>query len=61
VTSGATGQIRTDAAYVRSDRARYVIAICARRIRDSDTSVDNEALRTGAAISRDVYDYFAAK
>jgi beta-lactamase class A len=61
VTSGATGQIRTDAAYVRSDRARYVIAICARRIRDSDTSVDNEALRTGAAISRDVYDYLAAK
>jgi beta-lactamase class A len=61
VTSGATGQIRTDAAYVRSDRARYVIAICARRIRDTDASVDNEALRTGAAISREVYEHLAAK
>ncbi len=60
-TSGRTGQIRTDAAYVRSDRARYVICICARSIRDTDTSVDNEALRVGAAISRDVYDYFAGR
>jgi beta-lactamase class A len=60
-TSGRTGQIRTDAAYVRSERARYVICICARSIRDPDTSVDNEALRVGAAISRDVYDYFARR
>jgi beta-lactamase class A len=60
-TSGRTGQIRTDAAYVRSDRARYVICICARSIRDPDTSVDNEALRVGAAISREIYDYFAGK
>jgi beta-lactamase class A len=61
VTSGASGHIRTDAAYVRSDRVRYVIAICARRVRDTDWGVDNEALRTGAAISRDVYDYFAER
>jgi hypothetical protein len=60
-TSGRTGQIRTDAAYVRSSRARYVICICARSIRDTDTGVDNEALRTGAAISRDIYDYFAGR
>lgn len=60
-TSGRTGQIRTDAAYVRSSRARYVICICARSIRDTDTSVDNEALRAGAAISREIYDYFASR
>ena len=60
-TSGRTGQIRTDAAYVRSSRARYVICICARSIRDPDTSVDNEALRAGAAISREIYDYFAGR
>jgi beta-lactamase class A len=60
-TSGRTGQIRTDAAYVRSTRARYVICICARSIRDADTSVDNEALRTGAAVSREIYEYFAGK
>jgi beta-lactamase class A len=60
-TSGRAGQIRTDAAYVRSNRARYVICICARSIRDTDTSVDNEALRTGAAISREIYDYLAGK
>ena len=59
--SGVSGHIRTDAAYVRSDRARYVIAICARRVRDTDWSVDNEALRTGAAISREIYDHFAAR
>jgi beta-lactamase class A len=60
-TSGAAGHIRTDAAFVRSDRARYVIAICARRIRDTDWGVDNDALRTGAAISREIYDYFAER
>jgi hypothetical protein len=42
--SGLKGHIRTDAAYVRSDKVRYV---------------DNEALRTGAAVSRDIYDHFA--
>ena len=29
--SGLKGEIRTDAAYVRGPRSRYVIAICARR------------------------------
>jgi beta-lactamase class A len=56
---GRRGQIRTDAAYVRSDRVRYVVAICARRVADEDPGVDNAALRTGAAISREIYDYFA--
>jgi beta-lactamase class A len=58
---GRRGHIRTDAAYVRSDRARFVIAICARRVADEDWGVDNAAFRTGAAISREIYDYFARK
>ena len=57
--NGRRGMIRTDAAYVRSDRARYVIAICARRVADGDWGVDNAALRAGAEISRIVYDHFA--
>ena len=51
---------RGDAAYVKDPKARYVIAICARRIRDKSASVDNEALRTGAELSRMVYEKFRA-
>jgi beta-lactamase class A len=58
--AGFKGDVRNDAAYVKTPRARYVIAICARRIRDTSGSVDNEALRTGAEISRIVYDRFSA-
>ncbi len=56
--SGFRGDVRNDAAYVESPKARYVLAICARRIRDKSGSVDNEALRTGAELSRMVYDHF---
>jgi beta-lactamase class A len=52
------GDVRTDAAYVKSPKARYVIAICARRVRDKSPTVDNQALVTGARMSRIVYDYF---
>jgi beta-lactamase class A len=58
--SGFKGDVRNDAAYVKSPGARYVIAICARRIQDKRSSVDNETFITGAAISRMVYDYFNA-
>jgi beta-lactamase class A len=56
--SGVKGDVRTDAAYVKSPRARYVIAICARQIKDKTPTVDNQALVTGARISRMIYDYF---
>ncbi len=56
--SGFRGDVRNDAAYVKSPKARYVLAICARRIRDKSASVDNEALRTGAELSRIVYEHF---
>ncbi len=58
---GFRGDVRTDAAYVQSPKARYVIAICARRIRDKTPTVDNRALVTGAALSRIVYDSFNAR
>ena len=57
---GFKGDVRNDAAYVKSPKARYVIAICTRRINDKSTSVDNEALRIGAELSRMVYDHFNA-
>jgi len=56
--SGFKGDVRNDAAYVKSPGARYVIAICARRIKDKRSSVDNETFVTGAAISRMVFDFF---
>ena len=55
---GFRGDVRNDAAHVEAPGARYVIAICARRIRDKSASVDSEALRTGAELSRMVYDHF---
>jgi hypothetical protein len=58
--TGFRGEIRTDAAYVRSPRSRYVIAICARRGKDRRPTADNAALLAGAEISRMVYDAFEA-
>jgi beta-lactamase class A len=55
-STGFRGDVRSDAAYVRGPRARYVIAILARHVRDRSAGVDNRALVTGAAISRMVYD-----
>jgi len=57
-TGGFKGDVRNDAAYVKSPRSRYVIAICARRIRDKRASADNETFKVGAEISRLVYDAF---
>jgi len=55
---GFQGEIRTDAAYVRSPGLRYVIAICVRRGADTRATVDNEALVTGAELSRIIYDHW---
>ncbi|MGE5415046.1 MAG: serine hydrolase [Syntrophomonadaceae bacterium] len=55
---GFKGDVRNDAAYVKAPKARYVIAICARRIADKSSGVDNEALRTGAEISKLIYDHW---
>src|SRR5262245_51100881 len=58
---GFRGDVRNDAAYVKTPKARYVIAICARRIKDTSASADNETFRVGAEISRMVYDRFESR
>jgi len=58
--SGFKGDVRSDAAYVETPKARYVIAICARKVKDKSPGVDNQALVTGARLSRMVYDHFNA-
>ena len=58
---GFNGEIRSDAAFVRSPKCRYVIAICVRRGQDTRATVDNEALVAGAELSRMVYDHFSSK
>jgi len=60
-SKGFKGDVRNDAAYVKSPKARLVLAICARRIADKRASADNETFVTGAAISRMIYDAFSAK
>jgi beta-lactamase class A len=58
--SGRKGQVRADTAIVTGPNGlRYVIAIYARQIDDPRWTIENDALTTGARISRMVYDYFA--
>jgi beta-lactamase class A len=57
---GRRGEVRTDVAYVEAPPLRYVLAVCARQVRDSDPGADNVALRTGARVSRLVYDALRA-
>jgi beta-lactamase class A len=56
--TGFKGDVRNDAAYVKGPRSRFVLAICARGIRDKSAGADNETFATGAAIARAVYDRF---
>lgn len=49
---GVRGDVRGDVAFVKGPRDRYVIAILARRVADTSPGPENEALRTGAGLSR---------
>jgi beta-lactamase class A len=55
---GRPGSVRTDAGIVTTPNGRYVIAIFARRALDMRWTVDNEALVTGAEVSRMVFEHF---
>ena len=55
---GFKGDVRNDAAYVKGPKARFVLAICARRIQDKRASADNETFVLGAQLARMVYDRF---
>ena len=52
----ATGHLYRN--FTRTPRVRYVVAICARQVRDTRWGVDNDALVTGADVSRMVHDAF---
>jgi len=58
---GIKRHVRADAAIVTGPSVSYAIAIQARHIEDTRWTVDNEALVTGAKISRMIFDYFAAQ
>lgn len=57
---GIRRHVRADAAVVAGPGIHYVIAIYARQVEDGRPGVENEAVTTGARISRLVYDHFAA-
>jgi len=58
---GMKGGIRVDSGIVTTGNGRYVIAIFARRSKDTRWSVDNDALVTGAEVSKMVFDHFARR
>jgi beta-lactamase class A len=58
---GVKRHVRADAAIVTGPNADYVIAIYARQIEDTQWGVDNDALVTGARVSRLIFDRFASK
>jgi beta-lactamase class A len=56
---GRRGHIRADAGIVTGPGLRYAVAIYARRVEDTRWTPDNDALTTGARVSRIIYDHFA--
>ena len=56
---GVTRHVRADAAILTGPNLRYVVAIYARHVEDTRWGIDNEALVTGARVSRMIYDYFS--
>jgi len=58
-SDGIKRHVRADAAIITGQTVSYAIAIHARQIEDTRWSLDNEALVTGAKISRMIFDYFA--
>ncbi len=61
LTDGVKRHVRADAAIVTGPDFTYVVAIYARQVEDTRWGVDNEALTTGARISRMIYDYFSKR
>ncbi len=55
---GVRREVRGDVAFVKGPRGRYVLAILARRVVDTEPSPDNEVLRAGTDLSRIVWDTF---
>ena len=56
--AGVKGAVRVDSGIVTTPSGRYVIAIFARRAKDARWTVDNDALVTGAEVSKMVFEHF---
>lgn len=56
--AGVKGAVRVDSGIVTTPGGRYVIAIFARRVKDMRWTVDNDALVTGAEVSKMAFDHF---
>jgi hypothetical protein len=56
---GTRHHVRGDAAIVTGKNLKYVIAIYARDVQDRRWSVDNDAVTTGARVSKMVFDRFS--
>lgn len=56
---GTRHHVRGDAAIVTGKNLKYVIAIYARDVQDRRWSVENDAVTTGARVSRMVFDRFS--
>ena len=55
---GVKRHVRADAGVVMDQDFSYAIAVYARQVEDRRWSVDNDALTTGAEVSRMVFDHF---
>jgi beta-lactamase class A len=60
-TDGIKRHVRADAAIVSGQNLSYVVAIYARQIDDTRWTIENDALTTGARISRLIFDYFSSR
>lgn len=61
VKDGVRRHVRADAAIVTGPGFRYVVAIYARQVEDTRWGVENDAVTTGARVSRMIYDYFSKR
>ena len=59
--NGKRGSVRADAAIVTGPDLHYVIAIYTRQVEDDRDTIENDALVTGARVSRMVYDHFSRR
>lgn len=56
---GVHRQVRADAAIVTAPGLRYAIAIYARQVEDPRSGIENDAVTTGARVSRIIFDHFS--
>ncbi len=59
LADGVKRHVHADAAIVSGPNFTYAIAIYARQVEDRQWGIDNDALTTGASISRTIFEYFS--